>query len=75
MPRINENRVETKVCPLCGTKRPLDWFGAEIKSVEYNQNGTPKKTVRFRKYVACWRCREMKGFDARSPIPKGCECE
>lgn len=26
MPRLNENRVETRRCPECGTLRPHDWF-------------------------------------------------
>lgn len=26
MPRFNENRVEARRCPECGTLRPHDWF-------------------------------------------------
>lgn len=34
MPRINENRIETMACPFCGSVRPTDWFGPELKHVE-----------------------------------------
>lgn len=60
MPTINENRIATKVCPACGESRPLDWFGQEMKLVDYKKDGTVRKVVRYRKYHTCWKCRALK---------------
>ena len=72
MLRINENRIETMACPFCGSVRPTDWFGPELKHVEY-EKGTlrVKKVVRYRKYKACWKCREVKRINATNTPPEG----
>lgn len=49
MPVINQNRIVTKTCPVCGVSRPLDWFGQEQKLVDYKKDGTVRKVVRYRK--------------------------
>lgn len=60
MPIVNENRIKEKRCPVCGAKRPLDWFGQEVKLVEREKESMRVKgVIRYRKYVACWRCREL----------------
>lgn len=69
MPFINQNRIVTKACPVCGVSRPLDWFGQELKVVDYKKDGTVRKVVRYRKYLACWKCRATKGIDALSAPP------
>lgn len=30
---MNENKIDTRPCPVCGIKRPQDWFGGEAKHV------------------------------------------
>lgn len=53
-----QGRVAEKTCPHCGKKRPLDWFGPEFKDqIVDARTGKVTKVVRYRKYVACWRCR------------------
>ena len=69
VPTINENRIATKVCPVCGESRPLDWFGQELKLVDYKKDGTVRKVVRYRKYHACWRCRALKRNDLLAVPP------
>lgn len=63
------NNVETKACPVCGENRPLDWFGPELKFVEYKRDGTIRRTIRYRKYLACWRCRAVRRINTLSRIP------
>lgn len=60
MPTVNKNRIATKTCPVCGDARPLDWFGPELKLIDHKKDGSVRKAVRYRKYFACWRCRELK---------------
>lgn len=56
-----QSNVPEKTCPYCGTSRPLDWFGAELKyEVRDKRSGHVVRIIRYRKYVACWRCREIK---------------
>lgn len=47
VPVINQNRIVTKTCPVCGVSRPLDWFGQEQKLVDYKKDGTVRKVVRY----------------------------
>lgn len=35
-----QNKIKTKTYPICGESRPLDWFGPELKFVEYKKDGT-----------------------------------
>lgn len=56
-----QNNVPERVCPFCGTSRPLDWFGKELKhEIRDKRTGHVLRTIRYRKYVACWRCRGIK---------------
>lgn len=66
-----QNNIETKTCPICGESRPLDWFGHELKHIVYKKDGTAQKTIRYRKYLACWKYRAVKHIDTLSPIPFG----
>lgn len=53
-----QNNVPEKVCPHCGKSYPLDWFGQELKhEIRDKRTGHVTRIVRYRKYVACWRCR------------------
>ena len=53
-----QNNVPERVCPYCGTSRPLDWFGKELKhEIRDKRTGRVTRIVSYRKYVACWRCR------------------
>lgn len=63
------NKVKTKACPICSESRPLDWFGPELKFVEYKKDGTIRRTIRYRKYLACWKCRAAKRINTLSRIP------
>ena len=63
------NNVEAKACPICGESRPLDWFGPELKFVEYKKDGTVRRTIRYRKYLACWKCRAVRRIKTLSRIP------
>ena len=68
MPTINANRIAEQRCPICGEMRPPDWFGPELKTTVVDERTLiVRKVVRWRKYLACWRCRES-GLD-RSPAP------
>lgn len=70
MPRVNETNPETKPCPCCGVERPLDWFGPQLKATVYEKDGCRvKRTVRYRKYVACWKCREFGDNTELAPVP------
>lgn len=56
-----QSNVPEKVCPYCGDSRPLDWFGGELKhEIRDKRTGHVVRTIRYRKYVACWRCRGIK---------------
>lgn len=56
-----QNNVPERVCPCCGTSRPLDWFGKELKhEIRDKRTGRVTRIVSYRKYVACWRCRGIK---------------
>jgi len=56
-----QNNVPERVCPFCGISRPLDWFGKELKhEIRDKRTGHVLRTIRYRKYVACWRCRGIK---------------
>ena len=63
------NKIKTKACPICGESRPLDWFGPELKFVEYKKDGTIRRTIRYRKYLACLKCRAAKRINTLSRIP------
>lgn len=63
------NKIKTKACPICSESRPLDWFGPELKFVEYKKDGTIRRTIRYRKYLACWKCRAAKRINTLSRIP------
>ena len=53
-----QNNVPEKVCPHCGKSYPIDWFGQELKhEIRDKRTGHVTRIVRYRKYVACWRCR------------------
>lgn len=69
------NKIKTKACPVCGESRSLDWFGPELKFVEYKKDGTVRRTIRYRKYLACWKCRAAKRIKTLSPIPLSDEME
>ena len=69
MPVKHQSRIETKVCPICGNPRPLDWFGQELKLVDYKKDGTVRKVVRYRKYHACWKCRAVEGASELAAPP------
>lgn len=56
-----ENNVETMRCPICGDERPLDWFGRRVLHIKI-RNATTHTLVheiRYRKFKACWKCREF----------------
>lgn len=56
-----QNNVPERICPYCGTSRPLDWFGKELKhEIRDKRTGRVLRTINYRKYVACWRCRGIK---------------
>lgn len=56
-----QNNVPEQVCPHCGKSYPLDWFGPELKLEERSKTtGHVVRIIRYRKYVACWRCRGIK---------------
>lgn len=63
------NNVETKTCPICGESRPLDWFGHELEHTVCKKDGTSQRVIRYRRYLACWKCRAVKRTDTLSPIP------
>lgn len=69
MPVKHHSRIETKVCPICGNHRPLDWFGQETKLVDYKKDGRVRNVVRYRRYYACWKCRAVKGIDTLAIPP------
>lgn len=64
-----QNNIKMKTCPICGDSKPLDWFGPELKFVEYKKDGTIRRTIRYRKYLACWKCRAVRRINTLSPIP------
>lgn len=71
MPTINVNRIPEHRCPICGERRPTDWFGSELKKTSVDEKTMlTKKTVRWRKYLGCWRCRELGRNTDLTPIPK-----
>lgn len=70
-----QNNIKTKTCPICGDSRPLGWFGPELKFVEYKRDGTARRTIRYRKYLACWKCRAVERIGTLSPIPFSDEME
>lgn len=56
-----KNNVPEQTCPYCGKSYPLDWFGPELKHEERRKTtGHVVRVIRYRKYVACWRCRGIK---------------
>ena len=66
----HENRIELKACPFCDKRKPADWYGPEFEYVERNEKtGKVERTVRYRKYVGCWRCRELRGLCALRKPP------
>lgn len=59
------NNLFVRACPLCGQKRPLDYFGPELKkNIFSKKTGRLVRVIRYRKYIACWKCREFFGFTA-----------
>lgn len=55
-----ENNIPKQRCPVCGDERPLDWFGPELKQeVRDKHTGRVVEIRRYRKYVVCWKCREL----------------
>lgn len=66
----HENRIKLEACPICGVERPEDWFGPELKYVERNRlTAKTERVIRYRKYVACWRCRELRANRDRRVVP------
>ena len=56
-----QNNVPEHVCPFCGTSRPLDWFGKELKhEIRDKRTGPRSAHYPLSQYVACWRCRGIK---------------
>lgn len=64
------NNVPEMRCPTCGKSRPLDWFGPQKKRVVHATDGLPRQVIRYRKYVACWDCRETGRNRDLTPAPK-----
>lgn len=57
-----ENKLAFERCPFCGAQRSADWFGPELRAdVRDEKTGKVKRVIRYRKYVGCWRCRELRG--------------
>ena len=67
-----ENKIELVTCPFCSVKRPKDWFGPEVKANDRDEKtGKTKRVVKYRKYVGCWRCREIRGVCDLAAPPVG----
>lgn len=61
MPIFENRRIGERRCLSCGRKRPLDWFGSEVKEEKFDERtGKTKVVARYRKYVSCWKCRALK---------------
>lgn len=56
-----ENNIEHQRCPFCGEERPLDWFGRRPLKLHIRSVRTHAivATIPYRKFAACWRCREF----------------
>lgn len=58
------NNLPEKTCPNCNKTYPLDWFGAERKIFIRRKNSyRVLRVLRFRKFVNCWKCRNVHGLD------------
>lgn len=70
-----QNKIKMKTCPICGDSRPLDWYGPEQKLIFRNKDSTIQRIIRYRKYLACWKCRAIRRIHTLSPIPINDEVE